>query len=167
MPHFARWLTRRFVPVLSLMVLVMAVAAPAWAGEAHDVQGVRFTAPEAWAVTAKSSGSLTLRSPDKQYTVLAFWWFPDEPLLGYDDITNVEHIVIDHEPVTLITSEIGGRVAVKGVTERARADKKRFIFTVEGEGEGVEAQAVRAEYDTLAATLRFAEGFAGAIPARH
>ncbi len=102
---------------------------------AYGVQGVTFSVPADWIVKHSAPGDLQLESADGRFTLMAFWWFPDEPLLGYDDIVSVDNIVIDHEPATRITSKFPDRSTVQHVTERARADKKRFIFTVEGAGD--------------------------------
>lgn len=99
---------------------------------AVDVEGVTFLLPEGWTASVDSSTDKIFTSPDGRWTLLAFWWFPDEPLLGYDDITGVENVIVDHEPVTRIFHRIGQTISTQNVTERARGDKRRFIFTLEG-----------------------------------
>lgn len=113
--------------------LAPAPAAPSATGTPVDVGGVTFLLPEGWTATYESADDKQFVSPDGRWTLLAFWWLPDEPLLGYTDITSVENIVLDHEPVMRITSWFEGFRTVQTVTERARADGKRFIFTLEGQ----------------------------------
>ncbi len=134
-----------------------AAPAPRVHGTAVDVQGVTFILPEGWNVQNDSPDNKLFQSPDGRWTLLSFWWFPDEPLLGYTDITGVENLVVDHEPVMRITSWFEGFRTVQTVTERARADKKRFIFTVEGQS-ATEAEAA-AMADTLTANLHLQGGF--------
>lgn len=100
---------------------------------AIDVEGVTFLLPEDWKASYDKPDNKIFESPDGKWSLLAFWWFPDEPLLGYDDITGVDNVIIDHEPVTRISHVFpGNRLSIQNVTERARGDKKRFIFTLEG-----------------------------------
>ena len=122
-----------------------------------QVGGVTYLLPEGWQASYDSPDDKMWTSPDGRYTVLSFWWFPDEPLLGYDDIRSVENVIVDHEPVTRISSVITDRQVVQNVTERARADKKRFIFTLEGTG--VDPAELQALHDQLVASLRFGAGF--------
>ncbi|SHJ22160.1 Uncharacterized membrane protein [Shimia gijangensis] len=100
-------------------------------GTAIDVEGVTFVLPEGWETTYDTPADKMFQSPDGRTTILAFWWFPDEPLTGYDDDVTVKNVMIDHESVTQIMSKIGDLKSVLNVSERARSDEKRFIFTVE------------------------------------
>lgn len=134
---------------------------PALTGNAIDVEGVTFRLPAGWVAQNDSPGDKLFSSPDGRWTLLSFWWFPDEPLLGYDDITAVENMIIDHEPVTRIHVAMGDRLSIQNVTERARSDGKRFIFTIEGEG--ASAAEVQAMHDRLVATLHLQGGFDPAL----
>lgn len=137
-----------------------AVAAAPAAGTQAEVGGVTFTLPEGWEVTYDTPDDKIFASPDATWTLMAFWWFPDEPLLGYDDITEVAHVVIDHEPVTRIHHDIGNTRSIQSVTERARDDGRRFIFTLEGMG--VDKAELAALTETLTASLRLGAGFGAA-----
>lgn len=121
-------------------------------GQTLNVQGVQFTLPQNWTAINDSPSDKIFTSPDGRFTVLAFWWFPDEPITNYDDIS-VKQVVNDHEPSTRITSKIGALTTILNVTERARADETRFIFTVEGSN--VPLDELRALHDALIPTLRF------------
>ncbi len=61
--------------------------------------------------------------------------------------------------MTRVFSDFGSRNSIQNVTERARADKNRFIFTLEGEG--VTREEVKALHDQLVPTIRYAAGFSG------
>ena len=116
-----------------------------------------FILPDGWTAQNDSPENKQFQSPDGRWTLLSFWWFPDEPLLGYTDITGVENLVVDHEPVMRITSWFEGYRTMQTVTERARADKKRFIFTVEGQN-ATDAEAA-AMVTALTANLHLQGGF--------
>lgn len=121
------------------------------------VGGVTYLLPEGWQANYDSPDDQMWASPDGRFTVLSFWWFPDEPLLGYEGIESVDNVIIDHEPVTRITSVTGPLRTIQNVTERARSDKKRFIFTLEGSG--VDPAELQTLHDQLAKTLRYGAGF--------
>ncbi len=122
-----------------------------------EVGGVSYLLPEGWQSTYSSAEDKMWASPDGRFTILSFWWFPDEPLLGYADTTSVENTVVDHEPVTRIHNSGNGLSTIQNVTERARGDGKRFIFTVETTSAA--PQDLTALHDLLVPTLRFAAGF--------
>lgn len=118
-----------------------------------DVQGAQFALPQGWTVLSDSPSDKMFTSPDGRFTILAFWWFPDEPLTGSEGDISVKQVVNDHEPSTRITSKIGQLSAIMNVTERARVDEKRFIFTVEGSN--VSLAELNALHDTLILSLQF------------
>lgn len=99
-----------------------------------QVGGVTYHLPQGWTAGYDTPDDKMWTSPDGRFTVLSFWWFPDEPLTGYDDQISVENVMIDHEPVTRIISSGTGLSSIKNVTERPRADGKRFIFPLEANG---------------------------------
>lgn len=158
----------RLVRIAAALVLATAISfALLPAGLAQDlvtreVGGVRFGLPEGWSVSYDSSDDKIFQSPDGRFTVLAFWWEPDEPLTAYEDVTAVAHGIIDREPVTLIASTFPGRFTLQAVTESARDDGRRFIFTVEGEG--VSEAEVAALRDRLVATIRWGAVFGREAP---
>ena len=126
-------------PVQSTPVTTMPPpVASAPVGVLIDIEGASFVLPEGWVTTLDSPSDKMFESPDGQVTILAFWWFPDEPLTGYEDDISVKHVMIDHESVTRISSRIAERFSVMNVSERARGDEKRFIFTVESDALGLE-----------------------------
>lgn len=122
-----------------------------------DVQGVSFLMPDGWNTIFDSPSDRIFESPDGDSALLAFWWFPDEPLTGYEGDIAERQVMIDNEPVTQITSRVGGRISVLNVTDRARADNKRFIFTVESGA--MSPEALQAFNDALVAQLRLQPGF--------
>lgn len=135
----------------------VASAAMPSQGIEHEMQGIRFVVPKDWKAEYDTPTDKSFKSPDGRFTILAFWWFPDEPLLGYDDQIKVDHEFIDREPVLQITSLLAGRYTMQTITERDRADEHRFIFTLEGEG--VSQEELKAQYDELLKSLKLRGGF--------
>ncbi len=130
---------------------------PPITGTAVDVRGVTYILPEGWTAQYDSPGDKIFASPDGRWTLLSFWWFPDEPLLGYDDIKKVENLVVDHEPVTRIHITTMNAQSIQNVTERARSNGDRFIFTLEGRG--VDEAELQMMHDKLVANLHLQGGF--------
>ncbi len=133
-----------------------AGAANAVRGRPVSVGAARFLLPEGWRPQWDNPDDKGFASADGRLTILAFWWLPDEPLTAFDDVVAVEHAVVDREPVTVIRSDFGTRVGIQTVTERARSDGKRFIFTVEGETTMAELAALQAR---IVSTLRYGDSF--------
>ena len=127
-------------------------------GTPIDVEGVRFLLPEGWTVQHDEPGDKQFVSADGLWTLLAFWWLPDEPLLGFDDITGHETVTIDGESVTRIHIRNEQRLTIQNVTDRARADQKRFIFTLDGDGVSA-ADDLQTKLDGLVAGLKLQAGF--------
>ncbi|MCB6179093.1 hypothetical protein LHP98_13290 [Rhodobacter sp. Har01] len=122
-----------------------------------EVAGVTYRMPEGWQITFEDPDEKMWASPDGRFSIMSFWWFPDEPLLGYSDIVSVENVIIDHEPVTRIVHSYNNIASIQNVTERARGDGRRFIFTLDtGSASQDELKAL---HDQLVATLRFGAGF--------
>ncbi len=124
---------------------------------AVDVGGVTYLMPEGWKAISDKPDDKLFESPDGKWTILSFWWFPDEPLLGYDEIVGVENVIIDHQPVTRITSDFGNRLSIQNVSEQARGDKKRFIFTLEGANTSLDEVTTAANW--LVENLHLMGGF--------
>ncbi len=134
-------------------------AAPALA--VHEVEGVRFAVPENWTAIRDLPGEKMFHSPDRRMHLMAFWWYPNEPITGYDDIVSVRDGVLDDEPVMLISSDFVERVALQSVSKRARMDGCRFILTLETEG--ASRVALSQLYEKIATSLRWGDAF-GRLP---
>lgn len=97
---------------------------------------VQFSAPSDWTRERLSEGALLLlTSPDGQRTLWVSWWFPDEPLLGYDDIISHRQIMIDGRPALLIHSRIGTTESISVTLDQPRADGHRLQFLYEYPGD--------------------------------
>ncbi len=121
-----------------------------------DVEGVTFRLPNNWRASLDNPDDKIFESPDGRFSVLAFWWFPDEPLLGGIG-EQVAQVIIEREPVTRISRLQEARPSIMNVTERARADGRRFIFTVELNSGSLED--LRWIHDALVASLSYGTVF--------
>lgn len=102
-----------------------------WA--AHVFEGFALRAPADW--TASIDGdTLTLKAPDGQRSLMVWWWFPDEPLLGYSDIVSNHKIEVAGEPALWIHSKTGDVETLSVTLDEGRADKKRLHFLFEATG---------------------------------
>lgn len=101
--------------------------------KAHAFEGFALRAPADW--TASVDGdTLTLKAPDGQRSLMVWWWFPDEPLLGYSDIVSNHKIEVAGEPALWIHSKTGDVETLSVTLDEGRADKKRLHFLFEATG---------------------------------
>lgn len=126
------WLAARLFLVLASAMAFQVPASGADQWTSFDFGEVRIEAPAQWEVTYQEEGEqIHLRSPDGNYTLLAFWWFPDEPLLGYDDIVAHEEIMVAGRRAMVITSEFP-QLGVYGLAFLdPRRDGHQFIMNLE------------------------------------
>ena len=92
-------------------------------------------APEDWSVKLRAPGSdLNARSPDGKQILMAWWWFPDEPLLGYPDIVSHKKVTVAGHPALYIRTLVGSRESLSITLDRPRKDRKRLriLYDVEG-----------------------------------
>jgi len=102
-----------------------------WA--AHTFEGFALRAPADW--TASIDGdTLTLKAPDGQRSLMVWWWFPDEPLLGYSDIISNRKITVAGESALWIHSRFEGVETLSVTLDEGRADKRRLHFLFEATG---------------------------------
>jgi len=126
-----------------------------------NVGGVTFRLPAGWRLTQDTPDDKSFLSPDGSYTLLAFWWYPDEPIEGGFG-AQVLQTSIDNQPVTRILSPEGDIASIMNVTERARADGRRFIFTLELNSGSFEDLSWI--HDSLVSRVVFGDVFANSAP---
>ena len=88
------------------------------------------------------------------YTLLAFWWLPDEPIGAHDDVVWKRPTTVAGRPALLLYSRFPQHQTLQVVLDEPRADKHRFIVTLEAAGRDLSAGSPL--LDDLLARLRFA-----------
>jgi len=81
--------------LLCVWVLPIATSVHAQGWQDYELPHIAFSTPQDWEVTySQRDVEYDFASPDGTFSLWVNWWFPDEPLLGYDDI-------VSHRTVTL------------------------------------------------------------------
>jgi hypothetical protein len=148
---------------LALAALIAALA-PAAAQEAqqwitHRLAEARLDLPAGWAAQRRDANrEITATSADGRFKVVAFWWVPDEPILGYSDIVSSRKVTVAGRPATLIHSRFPEHQTLQVVFDAPRADGRKLIVLMEtGHADFDAAQALT--FDILR-RIRFGEAAA-------
>lgn len=149
------------IPVLLSAVLWMPTAS----AQAEEWQSFRLAeavveVPSDWTTAySQKDREIRLASPDGNFQLLAFWWFPDEPLLGYDDIVSHERIVVAGQPALLIHSEYPQLGVLSLAFENAREDGRVFVVNLEfGDRDYAKASVLMKD---VMSRIRFGDGGPG------
>jgi hypothetical protein len=119
---------------LALLFLVPAAPASAQAWKTYRFGTVSVDAPADWTITHRQRNrEVQLASPDGVYGLLAFWWFPDEPLLGYADIVSHRDITIAGQAGMLIVSDFPARGIYSCHILEPRQNGDQFVINLEFE----------------------------------
>jgi hypothetical protein len=124
---------------LLLAIILTQGSLPAGAQSAqlktHTLDGFSMGVPEDWSVKLRAPGTdLNGRSPYGKQILMAWWWFPDEPLLGYPDIVSHKKVTVAGQPALYIRTFVGSRESLSITLDRPRKDRKRLriLYDVEG-----------------------------------
>ena len=101
----------------------------------HAFDGFALKAPPDWKKQIDGD-TLTLKAPDGNRSLMVWWWFPDEPLLGYNDIRSRRKIKVAGQAALWIHTRFEGIEALSVTLDEGRADKKRLHFLFEEVGGG-------------------------------
>ena len=118
-------------------ILAFVLALLSSPGRAEDWKTYQFgevsiEAPAGWQITYRQVGrEVQLASPDGVYALLAFWWLPDEPLLGYADIVAHEEFTLAGRRAMLITSDFPQRAVYGLAFLDPRANGDQFVMNLE------------------------------------
>lgn len=113
----------------------------------HSFEGFTLSAPADW--TAQIEGdTLTLKAPDGKRSLMVWWWFPDEPLLGYNDILSNRKIRVAGQAALWIHSRFEGIETLSVTLDEGRADKKRLHFLFEATG-GIRLGGGEPDFDRI------------------
>lgn len=121
--------------VLIALWLVAGVFAPLSAaiGEEMPLGEASLALPPQWQVTGhQPDAELALSGPARE-SLRVFWWFPDEPLLGYDDQISHETRSFPAGPALVIRSRMADRSVVQVAFEHENRDRQRLLFVIESE----------------------------------
>ena len=127
-------------PVILMMLGLLLAPLPARAQAAgwsvHRLDAAGIPVPSDWKVARVNDGKeLDITSPDGTRRLLVWWWFPDEPLLGYPDIVSHRKVTVAGERALYIHSRTGQRDTVTVTLDKGRKDKRRLHFLYEVEGD--------------------------------
>lgn len=125
-------------------------AAPAVAEEGwtpHAFEGFSLTAPSDWTASVEGD-TLVLKAPDGRRSLMVWWWFPDEPLLGSSDIVSNHKVKVAGEPALWVHSRFEDVETLSVTLDEGRADKKRLHFLFEATG-GVRLGGGDPEFDRI------------------
>ena len=100
----------------------------------HAFEGFALQAPQDWKKQIDGD-TLTLKAPDGQRSLMVWWWFPDEPLLGFNDILSHRKIKVAGQAALWIHSRFEGIETLSVTLDEGRADKKRLHFLFEATGD--------------------------------
>lgn len=141
---------RSMAAMLWVLLLVFAPISISDAQEtsAYELRSAAFTLPANWKVTHSSRDQeYDFISPDGRYELWARWWFPDEPLLGFDDIVRHEKRHLAGQDALFIQVEPDGSRTLEMAFLQKDAEGEIFLWQlVSGGASLAEHQAM---FDSL------------------
>jgi hypothetical protein len=134
----------------------LAQTAPAQDGwSSHRIPGVVLQFPGTWKVTPNRRGDeINASSPRGERNVMVWWWFPDEPLLGYPDIVSHRKVTVAGRPALRIHTRSAGSESLSVTFDRPRADGKRLRIMLEAKGPLARGDD---DFDGILSRLQFAD----------
>lgn len=127
-------MTRNLIRALSALLLWLALALPgaAQGWQRHSLGEYNFAVPADWIETARRADEIDFDSPDGRYTLWARLWFPDEPLLGYDDIVAHGELTVAGRNVLFVHSEFPGERFIQYAFDATDDRGRQFLFQLIG-----------------------------------
>ena len=117
---------------------------------------ITFSAPADWNVTHQTPNEIRLESRDSKTRLLVFWWTPDEPLLGYDDIVSHEKRTVSGKGALYIYSRFPDSESLKLVFNEPRKNGQRLI--VLEESDTADFSKGSPIFDEIIASMDFGDG---------
>ncbi|MDZ4310972.1 MAG: hypothetical protein U1A24_10520 [Cypionkella sp.] len=103
--------------------------------EPYPLGEALVTLPEDWEITdQRGDAEVDLVGPHGE-SLMIYWWFPDEPLTGYDGAPPSETVDFPMGQALLRREMAGTRATVSSVFEWLNADGERLIFLLESESQ--------------------------------
>lgn len=118
-----------------LTALLLALVAPpvsAQDWQRHDLGDYGFAVPADWAETARRTDEIDFESPDGRYVLWARLWFPDEPLLGYDDIVTHGELTIGGQNALFVHREFPAERFLQYAFDPKDSKGRQFLFQLIG-----------------------------------
>jgi hypothetical protein len=117
----------------AVLALGMSLSAAQAQDSPYDLRTAAFTVPAGWTLTYSSRDQeYDFASPDGKYQLWARWWFPDEPLLGFDDIVRHEKRVLAGQDALFIDLESGSERVLELAFTQKDAEGEMFLWQVIG-----------------------------------
>ncbi len=92
--------------LLCLWAVPMTTSAHAQGWQDYELPHITFSTPQDWEITySQRDVEYDFASPDGTFSLWVNWWFPDEPLLGYDDIVSHRTLTLAGKTALLIHIE--------------------------------------------------------------
>lgn len=126
----------------------------AWAQAPHTLGEADVQVSSDWAEAGRQGDrEVDFTGPGGAYLMIR-WWFPDEPLTGYDGELSAETRSFPAGSALIRQSRTGSLVQVTIAFERLNQDGERLLLTMEGSD--ADPQALEALLLPIAETVRFA-----------
>ncbi|TGD61664.1 hypothetical protein EYC08_17960 [Tabrizicola sp. WMC-M-20] len=141
---------RSLIAVLWSVVLAGLLLSAAFAQQttAYDLRSASFTLPADWTITYSSRDQeYDFVSPDGRFELWARWWFPDEPLLGFDDIVHHEKRNLAGQDALFRHVESSGQRTLSLAFLKADAEGEIFLWQLLSSDASLAEH--RAMFDTL------------------
>ncbi|MDP4034274.1 MAG: hypothetical protein Q8P60_15775 [Pseudorhodobacter sp.] len=132
-------------------VLPLSLAAAGW--DELDLGEATLSITQDWQLTDQRRDVEAVYAGPTGESLRVFWWFPDEPLLGYDGEISHETRSFRAGLALVVRSQIAGRSVVQVAFERESADKERLLFLIESET--ATPEALEAALEPILQRLRF------------
>ena len=146
---------------LALVLALLSSQGRAEEWKTYQFGEASIEAPAGWQITYRQPGrEVHLASPDGVYSLLAFWWLPDEPLLGYADIVAHQEFTLASRRAMLITSDFPQRGVYGLAFLDPRANGDQFVMNLEFDDKDFAKAAIL--LDELLERLRYADKQGGA-----
>jgi hypothetical protein len=118
----------------------------------YDLRTAEFKIPADWTITySRRDQEYDFASPDGRYELWARWWFPDEPLLGFDDIVRHETRVLAGQEALFRQLEQSGGRSLELAFLKKDAEGEIFLWQLHSQGTSLAED--EAMFDALLAGL--------------
>ncbi|MGB8814690.1 MAG: hypothetical protein WCC57_16045 [Paracoccaceae bacterium] len=136
------------------LLFVQALPSQATEMETYALGDAILALPQDWTLTNQRRGDEVDLAGPKDESLMIYWWFPDEPLTGYDGAPPSETRVFPAGPALMRHEVMAGRTAVSAVYEWLNADGERLIVLLESETQDL--AGLEAVLEPFLQNLRFA-----------